>query len=685
MVIDGFVTLGGSHQEEDDGLPSPGWGPTQFQAYQLRDILDLRALYPDGSTRTVIRLWSNQDVHLYGELVLHDGAIRSTNTMSIGCVTNDEDIVSFRSGTGTGDQVARVGAAGDYKIYQGGLSASLGSDALVYYSGGPARTKVTAGALSLYLGDEADDANLAVNLGIGEIRFFDEFTITGLDPDDATYRNATIDTAELHIKAWDTDEEEQRDWGYTAFTSSAASLHVWTSLGASEPGYGPLAFYAATVAVNAVDTTGLYHGDLLSLRLGEDGTPGTWVAGVLYNGSYNIYSESPSPGSLKALLEASGLTLNGDTGISVRLDDSGLELYAEDSEISAKLALTTLRYYTAFTIKGAEVGGDATGATVEADDLELVLTNGSGVERWGLFSTSSNTRMLNISGTGGSVLKPLKVEASSFALKLYNSGSVDWGVFKFDGGVRTIYVGDGGDQRLAVQATDFNLCLDNNGTVGRWGLFSTTSAHVRTVDISDDNGTARKLLLRADDLAFKDGSTDWGHLYVDGSVSVLHAYSDFRIDAEFSSTWNNIDLTGANITLNSMGSGVVKFVDSGATTRFNFTQSAVATMTSPNNVSASLFLNSSTTTAGRTWELRSDYTDGFLRIVNATDSGAVVVTRVGDLYTTGVMGPALVGGSPGSTAGQAGCIAFEYVSTSSIKLWVKIDSSTWKYATLALT
>lgn len=84
-----------------------GLSPSDFKAYQLKDYLDFRASWATGNV-SVLRLYANADVHVYGELVLHDGGLRSFNTVGLTTLDSSQDIVSFRTGTGAGDEVLRI-------------------------------------------------------------------------------------------------------------------------------------------------------------------------------------------------------------------------------------------------------------------------------------------------------------------------------------------------------------------------------------------------------------------------------------------------------------------------------------------------------------------------------------------------------------------------------------------------
>jgi hypothetical protein len=98
-----------------------GWNPDAFRAYQLRDYLDFRAVF-GSSYQSILRLMANRSAHLYGELVLHDGGVRSFETFGFTCVDEDQDIASFRSGAMAGTEKVRITQRGNIEA-QGDLSA----------------------------------------------------------------------------------------------------------------------------------------------------------------------------------------------------------------------------------------------------------------------------------------------------------------------------------------------------------------------------------------------------------------------------------------------------------------------------------------------------------------------------------------------------------------------------------
>jgi len=90
------------------------WAPEHFKAYQLRDYMDFRAELGTGDV-TIMRLLANRDVHIYGELVLRDPAIRVFETLGITCTSRNQDIASFRTGGAEGDEVLRIMNTGDIR------------------------------------------------------------------------------------------------------------------------------------------------------------------------------------------------------------------------------------------------------------------------------------------------------------------------------------------------------------------------------------------------------------------------------------------------------------------------------------------------------------------------------------------------------------------------------------------
>ncbi len=98
-----------------------GWNPPDYKAYQLRDYLDFRAVFGTGAV-SILRLMANRSAHLYGELVLHDGGVRSFDTFGFTCLDSAQDIASFRSGEASGTEKVRITVDGDVEA-QGDLKA----------------------------------------------------------------------------------------------------------------------------------------------------------------------------------------------------------------------------------------------------------------------------------------------------------------------------------------------------------------------------------------------------------------------------------------------------------------------------------------------------------------------------------------------------------------------------------
>lgn len=560
-TIDGTTELGGSLGSTLGVLDEPEWGPSRFEAYQLKDVLDLRAWYADGTTNTVLRLLSNLEAHFYGELILHDGAIRSINTMSIACITNDEDVVSFRAGDNTGEQVARIDSLGSYSI-----DGPLGTGAALTASG------------------------LQFNL---------DFKITGLSSPGGTP------------------------------TPSQGTVEVTDLL------------------INATDAT-----NIVSFQTGASPS---LVSKVTSDGSYVIPS-------------------------------------------SMELSSSSLLFYSTFTLKG-DTGSGPPGLVIDVDSLDLFVTSTSATNRWGTFTTGSDVRKLTIAATDNAA-KSLNIVASNLSLSFDISGTpTQWGIFKFGGSERTLHIGatSSSYSRLVMKASDLDLVLDNAGSPDRWGVFSTNGSHIRKLSISEvvsGTTTAKNLLIEAADLAFRDSGVgaDWGHLWANTTTgSWLQAYNHLNIQAQTtggSPTWKNINLSGDNIALLTSGSsGKVQIKDSTSPTpvvRYEFNQSAGLALTAPSSSSALIQLDSTATaTTGKKWELKSDHTDGYFRLTNITGSKTLLVTADCSLYSPAFLGTGFTaspgGSAPGSGDGQPGAMVIDYDKT---KLYVKVDSSTWKYITL---
>ena len=91
------------------GDPYRPWNATSLEAWLGVDHADLR--FVGGGALTPLRLFANGDVRLYGELLLDDGAVRASDTIAL-TVYDSNDIVSFRSGSGAGDELLRIDVDG---------------------------------------------------------------------------------------------------------------------------------------------------------------------------------------------------------------------------------------------------------------------------------------------------------------------------------------------------------------------------------------------------------------------------------------------------------------------------------------------------------------------------------------------------------------------------------------------
>lgn len=149
------------------------WAPRFFKVHQQLDLLEFVAVSRSvgAPLLPVLRMLSNRDVHVYGEFVMHDGAIRSFNTVGITCLSAGHDVLSIRTGSGGATEVARFTRDAALKLTarpeqtdtptiqldarnSGGVQWTMASDSsgsLVFSSGvgNPSATLDSAGSLAL--------------------------------------------------------------------------------------------------------------------------------------------------------------------------------------------------------------------------------------------------------------------------------------------------------------------------------------------------------------------------------------------------------------------------------------------------------------------------------------------------------------------------------------------------------
>lgn len=417
MAVDGITTLGGDNSLKVTDLTEPGWGPGQFQAYQLQDYLDFRAIYP-GENRSILRLWSNLEAHLYGELILHDGAIRSFNTLSIACVTDDTDIASFRSGTNTGEQVALIDKEGAYSVFSGSDQGTLSYNQLKFTAGG---------------------------------------TILGQSIPGAHPQNLTIDGLSIAFQM------DGALWG--TFSYSAGQSRLDTTSGED---YQDLIITANQLRFYTADTVAV------DFYVEAGGGTFTNVAQIAGTGEYRILQGgTPAAKLSSASLEFnSNFTIKGLSGSTpkyAKLDVDFLDLYASTSS-------TTTDRWGKFSTPGGSTRvltiSNAAGSlykplVIEANDLLLKLDDNGSLDSWGAFSTTgTSVRKLTINNGGGS--GKFGFEAFDFELRLDTNGSLSrWGLFSTNTSLlRKLTISDGSTPKdLQIDAADINLATLSSGKV----------------------------------------------------------------------------------------------------------------------------------------------------------------------------------------------------------------------------
>ena len=616
MGVDGATTLGGGSSAGSD-LSDPGWGPDQFQAYQLRDYLDFRAVYNGVENRSVLRLWSNLEAHLYGELILHDGAIRSINTMSIHCVTNTTDIVSFRSGTNVGDEIARLSHESVLTIFNGSDQARLS----------PSLLQFTVGA--------------TIQGGSGS-------------PEDLE-----LSCKRLYIDAGTTPSR----WGYfdldSASTPNVALLKVFTSGGTAQDFSlyaNKLSFYGGS-------------GDLLSIRNGS-----SEASAIENDGSYSI----KTTGTTSTKLSANELRFYGATPTVKALDGSTPQsLTLDGSYVYVKVGSSSTQQWGIFDYSSSKANLKvfATGSSPQdlgihtskayiysgSGDLVSFFTGGSGGSEVGVV-TNAGTYAIR---SGGNPVTTLAANELRFYGDYVIKGSTS-------GSLQTT---------ATIEALDVTFVLDMNSTKETWGKLSTTTGGIRKLTIAHSGTAkklrieADELIFLAGSTGW--GSL---YVTTGGStISFLKSTNALTISAASGvSTWENLDVIGSNLTFTAKG-GTFAVKDNGGTTRLALDQYAALTLTASTGSHDAKVSLDSTSGGGSAWTISSDHGDDELKVISGGTT--VRVTPSGSIYVPEYVGTSVATAAPNPTDGDPdiGGIVVETDQTTNptyAVLWVKVSTGT---------
>ena len=216
---------------------------------------------------------------------------------------------------------------------------------------------------------------------------------------------------------------------------------------------------------------------------------------------------------------------------------------------------------------------------------------------------------------------------------------------------------------LTLSGSHVGIHADNSGTESFWGRAEFV-AGVRSLTFQGATAYTRDLQLRTKTLGLycSANSTSfglWGTFSNESStVSRLELPEDFEV------------MTG--------GSRVV-FRDSGAAARFDFDVNANLTMTAPADQSPDIYLDSTATTGGKEWRIRSDATSsiGMLRFTNITDSLTVDFDTDGSVYSPGYLGCQVLTDTPDSGAARPGAMVITSIS-GVYRIYCKVGESTWR-------
>jgi len=373
------------------------WAPPNFKARQLRDYLDFRASFGSGDV-SILRLMSNADVHLYGELVLQDGPIRSYNTIALGCLDKDQDIVSFRTSKNEGTEVARIKKDGTVESWAG------------FRGVGPATT------------------------------------VSSQDRDDG-YTAMTVEASSICLKAWDVSTSQLLTWGTAKCLAGNRILEV------KDTDYETLTIEASDIALKALSGSTLETWGTSKILAGNR------ILEIKDGSTYHTLEIEASDITLKALDSSTLRTWgtykfsSGDRVLEVK-DTAYQSLTIEASDITLKaLDSSTLRQWGAVSFLGGQRilkiwdGTDFHELTTSAEKHIFRACDGAttSVSQWGSLEFSSGDRL--IKAHDGTDYKELTTSADKHIFKACDGSTTSvsqWGSLEFVSNVRVLKVHDGG-------------------------------------------------------------------------------------------------------------------------------------------------------------------------------------------------------------------------------------------------
>ncbi len=427
------------------------WAPPNFKARQLRDYLDFRASFGSGDV-SILRLMSNADVHLYGELVLQDGPIRSYNTIALGCLDKDQDIVSFRTSKNEGTEVARIKKDGTVESWAG------------FRGVGPATT------------------------------------VSSQDRDDG-YTAMTVEASSICLKAWDVSTSQLLTWGTAKCLAGNRILEV------KDTDYETLTIEASDIALKALSGSTLETWGTSKILAGNR------ILEIKDGSTYHTLEIEASDITLKALDSSTLRTWgtykfsSGDRVLEVK-DTAYQSLTIEASDITLKaLDSSTLRQWGAVSFLGGQRilkiwdGTDFHELTTSAEKHIFRACDGAttSVSQWGSLEFSSGDRL--IKAHDGTDYKELTTSADKHIFRACNgsSTSVDrWGSLEFASGDRLIKAHDGTDYKELTTSADkhiFKACDGSTTSVSQWGSLEFVS-NVRVLKVHDGGSSFTDLTIK---------------------------------------------------------------------------------------------------------------------------------------------------------------------------------------------
>jgi len=470
------------------------WAPGYFKAKQLRDTLEFYADYGNREI-SILKLLANGDTHVYGEFVLHDGAIRGFNTVGLSCTDGSSDIVSFRTGHNEGDEVARITKDGVVRAWTG------------------------------FRGD-----------GPG-------MTVSSQDRDDG-YSAMTLEASDFTFKALDGASLTQ--WGSMNFTSGQRTLKIWDGTDFHElttSAEEHIIEACVSGTTTSVERWGTLKIDSSSRRilLVDDGqAPGiTLETLAIAAKSIQLWvNDSAVASALRwgqfradPTTEMRSMQIYDGTDYRNLSTSAAKHIFnACDSATTAVSQWGSLEFVSGERTLKIHNGTSYVALTTAAYKHMIEAWDGdsSALDTWGELNFTSGDRVLKV--WDGTNYEPLTISAEELVLRTWHSvtsSQQKWGTFKIVGSDRVINTYDGTNYRDLVIESDDEVRMSMFGAVSSQndtpGTRFVHYVEVTKADGEDDFDIDVEYKIKVIDVVVQKtdgtgGSGDWVRVYRTGGI-----------------------------------------------------------------------------------------------------------------------------------------------------------------------